>query len=65
MSDTALYVSNGTCFFGPGQVSDPNFIPCGNAALSGPQPCCYVGDYCLSSTACWDRNSTFLPYSLA
>ncbi|KAI0013889.1 hypothetical protein F4779DRAFT_613168 [Xylariaceae sp. FL0662B] len=57
MNDTALYVSNGTCFFGPGQVADPNFIPCGNDALLGPQSCCYAGDYCLSSTACWDNNT--------
>ncbi|KAI1209505.1 uncharacterized protein F4807DRAFT_95692 [Annulohypoxylon truncatum] len=55
MNDTALYVSNGTCFFGPGQVADPNYIPCGNAALAGPQSCCYAGDYCLSSTACWNK----------
>ncbi|KAI1495802.1 hypothetical protein F5X99DRAFT_422628 [Biscogniauxia marginata] len=56
MNTTDLYISNGTCFFGRGQVSDPNFIPCGNAALSGPQSYCYVGDYCLSATACWDNN---------
>lgn len=55
MNDTALYVSNGTCFFGPGQVADSNYIPCGNAALMGPQSCCYAGDYCLSSTACWNK----------
>ncbi|KAI0889446.1 uncharacterized protein GGS22DRAFT_153904 [Annulohypoxylon maeteangense] len=55
MNDTALYISNGTCFFGPGQVADSNYIPCGNAALMGPQSCCYAGDYCLSSTACWNK----------
>ncbi|KAI1137917.1 hypothetical protein F5Y05DRAFT_413865 [Hypoxylon sp. FL0543] len=55
MNDTDLYVSNGTCFFGPGQVADPNYIPCGNAALMGPQSCCYAGDYCLSATACWNK----------
>ncbi|KAI2616526.1 hypothetical protein GGR54DRAFT_641547 [Hypoxylon sp. NC1633] len=61
MSVNALFLSNGTCFFGPGQVADPNFIPCGNAELSGPQACCYVGDHCLSSTACWD-NETVVTY---
>ncbi|KAI0841059.1 hypothetical protein F5Y06DRAFT_293545 [Hypoxylon sp. FL0890] len=55
MDDTDLYISNGTCFFGPGQVADPNYIPCGNAALMGPQSCCYAGDYCLSATACWNK----------
>ncbi|KAI0151988.1 hypothetical protein F4776DRAFT_658920 [Hypoxylon sp. NC0597] len=55
MNATDLYVSNGTCFFGPGQVADPKYIPCGNAALMGPQSCCYAGDYCLSSTACWNK----------
>ncbi|KAI2472137.1 hypothetical protein F4781DRAFT_428669 [Annulohypoxylon bovei var. microspora] len=55
MNDTALYISNGTCFFGPGQVADSNYIPCGNAALMGPQSCCYAGDHCLSSTACWNK----------
>ncbi|KAI5862498.1 hypothetical protein GGS23DRAFT_570485 [Durotheca rogersii] len=55
MNNTDLYLSNGTCFFGPGQVADDNYIPCGNAALSGPQSCCYAGDYCLSSTACWNE----------
>ncbi|XXG98657.1 hypothetical protein Hte_004984 [Hypoxylon texense] len=57
MNDSSLYVSNGTCFYGPGQKADSNFIPCGNAALTGPQSCCYAGDYCLSSTACWDNNT--------
>ncbi|KAI1375611.1 hypothetical protein F4677DRAFT_446236 [Hypoxylon crocopeplum] len=61
MNNTDLYVSNGTCYFGPGQVADPNFIPCGNAALEGPQSCCYAGDFCLSSTACWD-NITVVTY---
>ncbi|KAI4870511.1 hypothetical protein F4820DRAFT_455309 [Hypoxylon rubiginosum] len=61
MTMYCLYVSNGTCFFGPGQVADSNFIPCGNAALMGPQACCYAGDYCLSSTACWD-NITVVTY---
>lgn len=61
MSDNDLYISQGTCYFGPGQVSDRNFIPCGNAELSGPQSCCYVGDYCLAQTACWD-NTTVVTY---
>ncbi|ROV95957.1 hypothetical protein VMCG_07988 [Cytospora schulzeri] len=53
-NDADLYVSNGTCYYGQGQVSDPRYIPCGNAYLSGIQHCCFEGDYCLSSYACYD-----------
>lgn len=58
----ALYVSNGTCYYGEGQVSNPRYIPCGNAYLSGVQHCCYEGDYCLSSYACYDASSMPLPF---
>ncbi|OTB06565.1 hypothetical protein M426DRAFT_112619 [Hypoxylon sp. CI-4A] len=61
MTENDIYLSKGTCFFGPGQVADENYIPCGNAELMGPQSCCYAGDYCLSSTACWD-NITVVTY---
>ncbi|KAI0111615.1 hypothetical protein F4814DRAFT_450290 [Daldinia grandis] len=58
MNGTDLYISKGTCFFGPGQVADSKYLPCGNSELLGPQSCCYAGDFCLSSTACFDTNST-------
>lgn len=57
MSDGDLYVSNGTCYFGRGQIADRHFIPCGNAIENGPQACCYEGDFCLSSNTCWDNTS--------
>lgn len=57
MSETDLYRSNGTCFFGPGQIANTSFIPCGNAALSGTQACCYEGDFCVGDGACWDEDS--------
>ncbi|KAK2604226.1 hypothetical protein N8I77_007173 [Diaporthe amygdali] len=58
MSNQAdLYVSNGTCYYGGGQVSDPRYIPCGNAQLSGIQHCCFEGSYCLDSYACYDTSS--------
>ncbi|KAK7970296.1 hypothetical protein PG988_009369 [Apiospora saccharicola] len=61
MSDGDLYVSNGTCYFGRGQIADKHFIPCGNAVENGPQACCYEGDFCLSSNTCWD-NTTIVTY---
>ncbi|KAK8082491.1 hypothetical protein PG996_001272 [Apiospora saccharicola] len=45
MSDGDLYVSNGTCYFGRGQIADKHFIPCGNAVENGPQACCYEGGF--------------------
>ncbi|KAI3401517.1 hypothetical protein diail_10951 [Diaporthe ilicicola] len=55
MSNEAdLYISNGTCYYGEGQISDPRYIPCGNAQLSGVQHCCFEGSYCLKSYACYD-----------
>ncbi|KAI0540549.1 hypothetical protein GGR58DRAFT_134770 [Xylaria digitata] len=48
MSDTDLYISSGECFYGEGQISDPRFIPCGNAAVAGTQACCFQGDYASS-----------------
>jgi hypothetical protein len=56
-NNSALYLSEGTCYFGQGAKADPNFIPCGNANLEGPQACCYKGDYCLSSNTCWDAET--------
>lgn len=65
MSNEAdLYVSNGTCYYGEGQVSDPRYIPCGNAQLSGVQHCCFEGSYCLSSYACYDTPSKHILLSL-
>ncbi|KAI1467515.1 uncharacterized protein F4812DRAFT_459620 [Daldinia caldariorum] len=57
MNETDLFISKGTCFFGPGQVADPKYLPCGNSELLGPQPCCYAGDFCMSSTACFDSDT--------
>lgn len=57
MGDSSLYVSNGDCYYGEGQISDPRFIPCGNAELSGTQSCCFQGDFCLASSVCYDNDS--------
>lgn len=53
-NNTDLLLSEGTCYFGAGQLADSRFIPCGNAQLEGTQACCYEYDYCLSSNTCWD-----------
>jgi hypothetical protein len=55
--NNTLLLSEGTCYFGAGQLADKHFIPCGNANLVGPQACCYEGDYCLSSNVCWDADT--------
>lgn len=60
-NSSSILLSEGTCYFGAGQVADNHFIPCGNAAISGPQTCCYAGDYCLSSNACFD-SATVVTY---
>ena len=46
-------ISNGTCYIKPGVEGAFGFIPCGNAAL-GPKTCCHIGDWCLSSNACYN-----------
>lgn len=56
-NNTNLLLSEGTCYFGAGQLADSHFIPCGNADVSGPQACCYEYDYCLSSNTCWDPDT--------
>ena len=56
-NNTNLLLSEGTCYFGAGQLADSHFIPCGNANLEGPQACCYEYDYCLSSNTCWDPDT--------
>ena len=56
-NNTNLLLSEGTCYFGAGQLADSHFIPCGNAQLEGPQACCYKYDYCLSSNTCWDPDT--------
>lgn len=56
-NETDLYISNGTCYYGGGQISDPCYIPCGNAELSGVQHCCFEGSYCLKSYACYDTQT--------
>ncbi|KAK1676097.1 hypothetical protein BDP55DRAFT_631786 [Colletotrichum godetiae] len=46
------YISNGTCYHGPGdEVGE--WFPCGNADL-GYKTCCQGGDMCLSSHACYN-----------
>ncbi|KAL0936033.1 uncharacterized protein CTRU02_208248 [Colletotrichum truncatum] len=52
MSAPNAFISNGTCYYGPGkEVGD--WFPCGNAAL-GDKTCCQGGDMCLSSRACYN-----------
>ncbi|TGJ85189.1 hypothetical protein E0Z10_g3587 [Xylaria hypoxylon] len=58
MNDADLYVSFGECFYGEGQISDPRFLPCGNAAVAGTQACCFQGDFCLSSNVCYDNDTS-------
>ncbi|KAH8157821.1 hypothetical protein CIB48_g10426 [Xylaria polymorpha] len=58
MSDADLYISFGECFYGEGQISDPRFIPCGNAAVAGTQACCFQGDFCLSTNVCYDNDTS-------
>ncbi|KAI8631727.1 hypothetical protein F5Y19DRAFT_493590 [Xylariaceae sp. FL1651] len=58
MSDAALYISNGDCYYGEGQISDSRFIPCGNAAVAGTQACCFEGDFCLASNVCYDNDTS-------
>ncbi|KAI0505972.1 hypothetical protein F5B22DRAFT_489601 [Xylaria bambusicola] len=58
MSEGNLYISSGQCFYGEGQISDPRFIPCGNAAVAGTQACCFQGDFCLASNVCYDNDTS-------
>ncbi|KAI0474497.1 hypothetical protein F4859DRAFT_504867 [Xylaria cf. heliscus] len=58
MSNADLYISFGDCFYGEGQISDPRFIPCGNAAVAGTQACCFQGDFCLSTNVCYDNDTS-------
>ncbi|KAI1123741.1 hypothetical protein F5Y10DRAFT_285781 [Nemania abortiva] len=58
MNDPGLYISFGECFYGEGQISDPRFIPCGNANLSGTQACCFEGDFCLAENVCYDNDTS-------
>ncbi|KAJ0161380.1 hypothetical protein CTA2_6323 [Colletotrichum tanaceti] len=46
------FITNGTCFRGPGQEV-AEWFPCGNAVL-GDKTCCQGGDMCLSSRACYN-----------
>ena len=49
-------ISEGQCYYAPGKLLDPRFIPCGNA-YGGPLPCCQGLDNCLSSLACYDASA--------
>lgn len=57
MSDVDIFLSNGTCYYAPGQRADRAMIPCGNSHYFGPLTCCQQGDKCLASNACF--NSEF------
>lgn len=57
MSDQNIFLSNGTCYTGPGQKLHESFIPCGNAAF-GHITCCGAGDNCLANDACWGIHGT-------
>ncbi|KAF6835658.1 hypothetical protein CPLU01_04128 [Colletotrichum plurivorum] len=53
MSVLNPFISNGTCYFGPGKPAAEEWFPCGNAEL-GDKTCCQRGDMCLSSKACYN-----------
>ena len=53
MSDPSIYISNGTCYTGPGVEAASDFIPCGND-FYGHVSCCQKGDNCLGSNACYN-----------
>lgn len=57
MSGQNIFLSNGTCYTGPGQKLYESFIPCGNAAF-GHITCCGAGDNCLANDACWGIHGT-------
>ncbi|KAJ4396227.1 hypothetical protein N0V93_000446 [Gnomoniopsis smithogilvyi] len=50
-----IYVSNGTCYAGPGLQADAAMIPCGNAYFQ-PQSCCQHNDHCLESSVCYNSD---------
>ncbi|KAK0702194.1 hypothetical protein B0H67DRAFT_500159 [Lasiosphaeris hirsuta] len=53
MASPNAFISNGTCYVGPGDKAADVFFPCGNDAL-GHKTCCGAGDMCLSSKACYN-----------
>ena len=52
MSNSDLYISNGTCYSAAGDVLNDEFIPCGNSEF-GVYTCCGKGDNCLADRACF------------
>ncbi|KAJ4418354.1 hypothetical protein N0V82_005635 [Gnomoniopsis sp. IMI 355080] len=50
-----IYVSNGTCYTGPGLRADEAMIPCGNVYFQ-PQSCCQHNDHCLESSVCYNSD---------
>ena len=54
MASSNPFISNGTCYVGPGVEAADAFFPCGNDAL-GHKTCCGAGDMCLSSRACFNQ----------
>lgn len=64
MGDIDLSISNGTCYFAPGEQSSDNIIPCGNAA-NGVYACCQATDYCLEYGACFNYTRECPPAMIA
>lgn len=52
-SDDDINISNGTCYWGPGEESHSDFIPCGNAAFGHVQCCGKVGFCFAEGHACF------------
>lgn len=52
MSDSDLFISNGTCYFATNRKAAETFIPCGNAA-NAAYTCCLKGDVCLEGSVCF------------
>ncbi|CRK18675.1 hypothetical protein BN1723_013792, partial [Verticillium longisporum] len=54
MASRDAFISNGTCYYAPGQEAIDSMIPCGNDAF-GRVSCCQQGDMCLTSNACYNQ----------
>lgn len=50
---SSIFVSNGTCYLGRQDKSDPAMIPCGNDYF-GHVACCQANDNCLESSVCFN-----------
>ncbi|OAP64739.1 hypothetical protein AYL99_00711 [Fonsecaea erecta] len=54
-SEPDVNISNGTCYYSPGNLADPSYIPCGNTAF-GIFSCCEAGSNCLDHNACYSND---------